>query len=276
MRNQGIPVNSQLIRKSLMAEGEHCPLPYPAQPFTAAGTDPLGLPEASPGSSKEKALASTQELPPGSAPLTHLALSPLPHLSTYLGGGTIILSRATDERIRPCCWDLVPVATLSVMASTTTGWLQQSRVHRLRVEEMKEDNTKAFCSAAPRLPRSQVAEEAQLRGLLCSPETQDRSQTDNTYDRHSRRGNKRGIPSQPCEQGLQHPLPSTPDELGRAVPLCSYLPVLAQAALYLWLHSTLHDFPCLLGMPSHTATAEQIPNNISPITMKEKAWWFLL
>lgn len=49
-----------------MAEGEHCPLPYPAQHFTAAGTDPLGLPEASPGSSEEKALASTQELPPGS------------------------------------------------------------------------------------------------------------------------------------------------------------------------------------------------------------------
>lgn len=189
MRNQGIPVNSQLIRKSLTAGGEHCPLPCPPKPFTAAGTDPLGLPEASPGSSEEKALASTRELPPGSARVTHLALSPLPHLSTYLGGGAIILSRDTDERIRPCCWDLAPVATLSVMASTTTAWLQQSRVHRLRVEEMKEEHTKAFCSAAPRLPRSQVAEVAQLRGLLCSPETQDGSQTDNACDRHSRRGN---------------------------------------------------------------------------------------
>ena len=162
------------------------------------------------------------------------------------------------------------------MATTTTttaaAWLQQSRVHGLRVEEREEDHAKVSCSAAPCLPRGHVAEEAQLQGLLCSPETQDHPQTDTASDGRSREGDKRGIPRQPREPGLQHPLPSMPDGVGRAVPLCSYPMVLAQAALYPRPHSTLHNFPYLLGMDSHTAIAEQIPNNINPFALEGKVW----
>lgn len=52
------------------------------------------------------------------------------------------------------------------------------------------------------------------------------------------------------------------------VPLCSYLLVLAQAVLYPQLYSTLHNFPYLLGMHSHIAAAEQIPNNINPFALE--------
>lgn len=103
------------------------------------------------------------------------------------GGGAIILSRVIDERIQPRRGDLAPVAALSVAASTTTARLQQSWVRGLRVEEMKEDHTKAFSSPGARLQRRHSS-----KGCSALPRRKDRPQTNSTRDRRSRkRGQKR-------------------------------------------------------------------------------------
>ena len=117
-----------------------------------------------------------------------------------------------------------------------------------------------------------MAEEAQPQGLLCSPETRDRPQTDTVGDRRPREGDRRGTPGRPREPGLQHPLPSTTGGGRRAVAPSSRALVLAQAVLYPRLSLVPCDFPHLLGMHSHTAAAEQIPNNNNPFALEGKAW----
>lgn len=122
---------------------------------------------------------------------------------------------------QPHHWDLVPVAALTVMVTTTAAWLQQSRGHGPAVEERKEDHM----TAGRCLPRGHTAEEAQRQG--CSALLRRRIALRLTLTGTLGGGSEEAAPGSRVSLGC-----STPDGEGSAVPLCSQPPALAQELLH--------------------------------------------
>lgn len=253
MRHQRVPVNSQLYRNHPAAGGEHRLLPpAPARARHSPslllgpthwlcwkpdqGGEGVGLPPPRGGSATRECA------------VTHLALSLLPHLA---GWGLI----SGGNNLQDSHWWKDPASPLGPCACR----------HLICHGENSNNSVAAAKPGAWTEGGGEGRGPHQGPPALLHPvswSAQGHPQTDTVHGGRSRKGDTRGTPGQPRQHRLQHPLPSTPDREGRAVPLGCYPPVLAQAGLYPQLYSTLHHFLYFLGMRSHAATAEQIPSNI--------------